>query len=110
MFTDESRFNLKFAEGRILVWRRNNKRYHVSTVLQKDRIGDGSLIGGIHYVCKTNLMIFRWTLHASSYCDNILIFVVRPFLVQRNHNLLSKGQCNTTYSSPDDESAPNEQH
>ena len=56
MFTDKSRFTLKFADGRIRVWRRNNERYHASTVMQKDRFGGGSLMvwGGIHYGGKTN--------------------------------------------------------
>lgn len=88
MFTDESRFTLKFADGRIRVWRRKNERYHASTVMQKDMFGGGSLMvwGGIHYGGKTNLMIVRGTLNARRYCDNILTPVVLPFYVQRNHN------------------------
>jgi len=61
LFSDESRFTLKFADGRIRVWRRPGECFAEACVMPVDR---GSLMvwGGVHYAGKTNLIVIRQTL------------------------------------------------
>jgi transposase len=40
-FTDESIFNLSFADGRLRVWRRKGERFDPENVIQRDRYGGG---------------------------------------------------------------------
>ena len=58
LFSDESRFTLKFLDGRLRVWRLPGKRYSDGSV---DRFRGGSLMvwGGIHFRGKTNLVVVR---------------------------------------------------
>jgi len=67
-FSDESRFTLKFADGRIRVWRRPGERFAEACVMPVDRFGGGSLMvwGRVHYAGKTNLIVIRQTLNAHS--------------------------------------------
>ena len=44
LFTDESRFNVDFADGRARVWRRRNERFHPENVIQCDHYGGGSVM------------------------------------------------------------------
>ncbi len=44
VFTDESRFNLQFADGRKRVWRRKGERNDPANVIQRDRYGGGSVM------------------------------------------------------------------
>ena len=39
LFSDESRFTLKFAEGRIRVWRGPGERFAVACAMSVDRFG-----------------------------------------------------------------------
>ena len=43
LFTDESRYNLPSADGRIRVWWRRHERYSDCCVLQGDRRGGGKV-------------------------------------------------------------------
>ena len=43
MFSDESRFNVSFADRRIHIWRRPGERYADACVVQHDRYGGGSV-------------------------------------------------------------------
>jgi hypothetical protein len=85
LFSGESRFNLKFADGRIRVWRQKGEQFHQRCVMQKDRFGGGSLMvwGGIHYHEKTDLVIIRGNLNSQEYCDNVVRPVVLPFFAAR---------------------------
>jgi hypothetical protein len=51
-----------------------------------DRFGGGSLMvwGRVHYAGKTNLIVIRQTLNAQRYCDDILRFVLVPFMHRNN--------------------------
>ena len=60
LFTDESRFNVQFADGRLLVWRRTGESMDENNIVERDRYGGGSvLIWGGMLVChsgKTELV------------------------------------------------------
>ena len=44
IFTDESRCNLKFSDGRVCVWRRHGERMDTAKVVEHDRYGGGSIM------------------------------------------------------------------
>lgn len=44
VFSDESRFHLRNADGRLRVWRRPGERYNADCVVQTDRWGGGSVM------------------------------------------------------------------
>ena len=44
LFTDESRFTLRFNDGRIRVWRRAGERFADATVREQDQHGGGSVM------------------------------------------------------------------
>ena len=44
VFSDESRFNLRFHDGRIRVYRRRGERISDATVSERDRYGGGSVM------------------------------------------------------------------
>ena len=93
LFSDESRFCLKFSDGRIRVWRRKGERYDDRCVIIPcDRFGGGSLMvwGGVHYDGKTNLVVLRQTLTAQRYCDLVLPHVVLPVMAQHNGHVLQQ--------------------
>ena len=86
MFSEESRFTLEFADGRIRIWRRPGERFAEACVMPVDRFGSGSLMvwGGMHYAGKTNLIVRIQTLNPQRYCDDILRPVVGPFMRRSN--------------------------
>jgi len=79
-FSDESRFNLSTADGRVRVVRRKGEHFAAQNgLLERDRIGDG--LGGIIDGSKTDLVIINVILNAQGYVDNLLRPIV-PFLEQ----------------------------
>lgn len=82
LFTDESRFNLSFADGRIRVWRRAGERLDPANVIQRDRYGGGSVMvwAGICQHGKTELVTIAGNLNAVRYCNEIVEPVVIPFM------------------------------
>ena len=58
MFTDKSRYLLYRDDGRQLVYRLVGEHYHGSCVLERDRVGSGSLMvwAGISYGHSTPLI------------------------------------------------------
>ncbi|VDI18461.1 Hypothetical predicted protein [Mytilus galloprovincialis] len=87
LFTDESKFNLKFIDGRARVYRRRNERFSDACVQETDRFGGGGIMvwGGITYQERTELKIIVSNQNATRYRDEILAPVVLPFL--RRHRL-----------------------
>ena len=61
VFTDESRFNLKFSDGRVRVWRRRGERMDPTKVVERDRYGGGSIMicAGISNRSKTGNVSVR---------------------------------------------------
>ena len=44
LFTDESRFNVQFADGRLRVWRRTEESMDENNIVERDRYGGGSVM------------------------------------------------------------------
>jgi transposase len=85
LFTDESRFQLHRADGRVRVWRRRGERYANACVRESDRWGGGSVMvwGGITTHFRTDLVVLGGRVNAVNYRDNVLAPIVVPFL--QNH-------------------------
>lgn len=80
LFSDESRFNLQFADGRIRVWRRQGERFSDACVIQHDRFGGGSVHvwGGFSFNHRLPLNIFRTNVNAITYINHVLQPLVVP--------------------------------
>ena len=90
LYTDESRFNLSFADGRIRVFRRRGERFADNCLLERDRFGEGSVMvwGGITGGRKTDLIVIPGILNAQSYITEVIGPVVIPFLYQNPGSLM----------------------
>lgn len=84
IFSDESRFTVSHADGRMRVYRRKNERFAHCCIRERDRFGGGSVMvwGGILGNAKTDLVIVQGNLNAQRYID-LLNTNLLPFL--RNH-------------------------
>ena len=80
LFTDESRFNVQFADGRLQVWRRTEESMDENNIVELDRYSGGSLIILVCHSGKTELVTVNGRLNARRYCDEIIIPVVIPIL------------------------------
>lgn len=82
LFTDESRFLLRRADGRARVYRRVNERYAANCLQQVEPFGGGSVMvwGGIQNGRRTALVRVEGALTAVRYRDEILEQHVVPFL------------------------------
>ena len=82
LFTDESRFTLRFNDGRIRVWRRPGERFVDATIREHDRYGGGSVMvwGGFSLHHRTPLHIVNGRLTGVAYRDTILRPLVLPAL------------------------------
>ena len=69
LFSDESRFTLEKADGRVRVYRRVGERYSDACVTEVDRFRRGSVMvwGGINHQGKTDLVVIRGNLNAQGY-------------------------------------------
>ena len=74
LFSDESRFSLRFSDGRYRVYRRHGERFTDQCVYESDRFGGGSVMvwAGICHDGRTQLKIVQGTLNAVKYRDDIL--------------------------------------
>lgn len=92
LFTDESRFNVAFADGRLRVWRRRGERFDPENVVERDRYGGGSVMiwGGISYQGKTELVTVNGTLNSVRYCNEIIRPVVHPYIRDRHADTLQQ--------------------
>lgn len=88
VFSDESRFNLSGADGRIRVYRRRNERCARNCVLEYNRFGGGGIMvwAAINRDFKSDLIIINGNLTARRYIDEIIQPVVVP-MFQRRHGL-----------------------
>ena len=82
LFSDESRFRLSVADGRVRVWRRRHERYADATVMQRDTWGGPSVMvwAGISSRHKTDLVFIDGNLNAVRYRDEILTPVAVPLV------------------------------
>ncbi|GFY30095.1 transposable element Tcb1 transposase [Trichonephila clavipes] len=60
LFTDKSRFSLSSDSRRILIWREQGSRNHLSNIIERDRYGGRGVLvwGGILLGSRTDLRIF----------------------------------------------------
>lgn len=88
VFSDESRFALSFADGRIRVYRRRNERYNRNCVQERDRFGGGSVMvwGAINANFRSALIRVNGTLTARRYIDIILNPELVPLLRRHGRN------------------------
>jgi hypothetical protein len=70
LFSDESKFNLKFRDGRVRIYSRRRERFADGCVKETDRFGGGGVMiwGGIRYR------------------DEILVPIVLPFIRTHHFN------------------------
>ena len=82
LFSDESKLNLSFADGRQCVWRRRGKRFDDQCVTEFDRRGGGSVHvwGGITAFQKTELVVLDGNVIPQSNINDVLRPVVVPFM------------------------------
>ena len=94
LFTDESRFNVQFADGKLPVWRRTGKSMDENNIVEQDRYGGGSVMiwGGIlvYHSGKTELDTVNGRLNAHRYCDEIFNPAVIPVLQRGRANILQQ--------------------
>lgn len=90
LFSDESRFNLSHADGRIRVYRRKGERFADACLLERDRFGGGSVMvwGGIMGGRKTELVVIHGNINAQSYINNVLQPTAVPFLQRHGPGIL----------------------
>ena len=83
-FSDESRFNLKFNDGRIRVYRRQWEHFADVNVREHDHFGGGSVMiwAGISVNLRTQLYIVNGNWNSQRYIDEFLRPLVLPFLQQ----------------------------
>ena len=81
LFTDESRFTVRFSDGRIGVWRLSRERFQARFVRQVDRYGGGSVMvwAGVCYQGKTPLHIVHDSMTALKYRDDVLRPIAIPY-------------------------------
>ena len=86
LFSDESRFNVSFADGRVRTWRRRGERLVQDNVVERDRYGGGSVMiwAGIRHDGKKDFVTVPGNLTAQRYCDGIIESVVVPYLQKHN--------------------------
>ena len=86
LFSNESRFNLHFNDGRTRAYRRQGERFSDATVSEYDRFGGGLVVvlAGVTMNQRTRLCIVDGNLNAQRSLDDILQPVVVPFLGRMN--------------------------
>lgn len=90
LFSDESRFLLHKADGRLRVRREVGQRFNEDCVLGTVAHGGGSVLvwGAIHYGGRTNLVILRGNVNADSYRQVLETEMVPYARAHFGHNFL----------------------
>ena len=92
LFSDESRFSLRFNDGHYRVYRRRGECFTNQYVYESGRFGGGTVMVWAeicHDDC-TRLKIVQGTYNAVKYRDDILDPIILPFLQQRNFDHVFK--------------------
>ena len=89
VFSDESRFTLRFADGRVRVWRRPRERYAQCCVQDVDRFGGGSVMvwGSFCFHGRSRLIVVQGNLTAAHYRYQVLTPELLPFMQQHGPGL-----------------------
>ena len=85
VFSDESRFNLHHADGRVRIYRRRNERFERNCILEVYPYGGGGVMvwAAINSNFKSALVVCNGNLNARRYIDQILQPHVLPMFRQR---------------------------
>ena len=91
VFSDESRFTLSRADGRVRVWRRVGERYANNCVLEADRFGGGSVMvwAAFSHDHRTPLHFFDGPVNAATYQQVLQTHLIPLF---RQHPYLTHFQ------------------
>ena len=78
----KNRFNISHANGRLSVYRWRGERFVDTCVLQKNRLGSGSVLvwGGILDGLKTRLNVEHGNLNAKGYMNHFRVPEALPFI------------------------------
>ena len=108
LFTDESRFNVQFADGRLRVWRRTGESMDENNIVDRDRYGGESVMIWVGMlICqsgKTEIVTVYGRLNVRRYCNEIIIPVVIPVLQRGRVDILQQNNarchvvCHTVFS------------
>lgn len=90
MFSDESRFNMFQADGRVRVYRRRGERLHPGCIQDVHPYGGGGIMvwGAICGDQKTPLVTIQGNLTAQRYRDQVMQPVVLPYLQQQPQGII----------------------
>ena len=82
LFSDESRFSLRFRNGCYRVYRRRGERFTDQCVYESDRFEGGSVMvwAGIYHDGRTQLKFVQGKLNAVKYRNDTIDPIVLPFL------------------------------
>ena len=82
LFTDESKFNLSFADGNKRIYQHRGERFAQCCVLEHNRWGGGGIMvwAGVSADYKMPLHVVHGRLNAVAYRDTILQPLVDPFM------------------------------
>ena len=88
IFSDESKFNISHADGRVRVYREDRERFNPRNVMRHNRFGGGSVHvwGGITQFHKTDLIVLNGHVTANAYIQTVLQPVLLPFSQQHFPN------------------------
>ncbi len=86
LWTDESRFTIEFADGRVRVRRLPNERFAPCCTMERDRYGGGSVMvwGGIWYNGKSACVNVVGNMNSLNYRDNIVLPHIVPIVHENN--------------------------
>ena len=91
LFTDESRFCVDRADGRVRIWRRRGERLAEGCIRENDRWGGANVMvwAGISHGHRTELVFLEFPgrgagLTAQGYINQVLRPVVLPFMQERD--------------------------
>jgi len=85
VFSDESRFNLDFNDGRVRVHRRVSERYMEACIIEHDRYGGGGIMvwGAICANDRSRLVFVDGIMTATRYIEEVLVPEAIPFVLSR---------------------------
>lgn len=83
LFTDELRFNVDFADGKVRVWQRKKERFEPENAIQRDRIRSVMVWGGISNRGTSEIVVVNGALKDSKILRGNSLFCSCLFLAPR---------------------------
>jgi hypothetical protein len=84
IFSNESRFKVESADGRVRVHKRNNERYLQECIRKHDSHGRGGVMvwAAIGYNCKSRLLFIDGSLNSAHYIQQVLELEAVPLMLE----------------------------